>query len=93
MLFQSFKFLSFVVSPFLSKAIIFQIKNEIVTLVALCFYFCVCRFLLQNTFLKLDASGFLVYKFHPGREITENLFTFSKNILRKKTFVHPLGLQ
>ena len=41
--------------------------------VALCFYFCVCRFLLQNVFLKLinifvffvfilvDAFGFLVF--------------------------------
>ena len=27
------------------------------------------------------------------REITENLFTVTENILRKKPFVHPLGLR
>ena len=38
-------------------------------------------------------SRFLVFSFHPDREITENLFTVTENILRKKTFVHPLGLR
>ena len=70
---------------------------------ALNFYFCVCRFLSQNVFLKLinifvffvfmlvDACSFLVFLLYP-REITENLFTVMENILRKNTFVQPLGL-
>ena len=47
---------------------------------------CVCWFLLQNVFLKfinifvffvfilVDAFGFLIFYFHPDREISENLF-------------------
>ena len=42
-------------------------------------------------FILVDAFGFLVFSFHPDREITENLFTATENILQKKTFVHPLG--
>ena len=73
--------------------------------VALCFHFCVCRFLLLNAFLKLinifvffvfilfDALGFLVFQFHLNREITEDIFTVTENILRKKTFVRPLGIR
>ena len=30
---------------------------------------------------------------HPDREITENHFTATENILQKKTFVHPLGFR
>ena len=31
-------------------------------------------------------------KFHLDKEITENIFTVTENILQKKTFVHLLGL-
>ena len=52
--------------------------------VTLCFYSCVCWFLLQNVFLKLISifvslfsfsMTLSVFSFHPNREITENLFT------------------
>ena len=63
---------------------------------------CVCRFLLQNVlkliniflffvFISLTLSVFSFSEFHPDREITENLFTITENILR--TLVHPLGLR
>ena len=53
-------------------------------------------FLLQNVFLKImnifvffvfnlvEAFGYLVFYFHPDREITENLSTVTENILRRK---------
>ena len=39
---------------------------------------------------SLTLSVFSFSEFHPDREITENLFTVTENILR--TLVHPLGL-
>ena len=41
----------------------------------------------------ITRFGFLVFYFHADREITENLFTVTENVLQKKTFVHLLGLQ
>ena len=35
--------------------------------------------------------GFLFFYLLPDREITENIFTATENVLRKKTFMHPLG--
>ena len=70
--------------------------------VAQCFYFCVCLSLLQNLFLKLinifaffvfilvNAFSVLVFLFHLDREITENQFIVTENILRKKASLHPL---
>lgn len=54
---------------------------------------CVCRFLLQSVFLKLininvfvfilaDALGFLLFQFHPYREITQSPLTVMENIFR-----------
>ena len=40
---------------------------------------------------SLTLSVFSFSEFHPDREITENLFTVTVNILR--TLVHPLGLR
>lgn len=60
---------------------------------------CVCRFLLQSVFLKLintnvfvfvfvfilaDALGFLLFQFHPFREITKSPFTVMENICERK---------
>ena len=66
-------------------------QNRFHAFISLCFYFLVCRFLLQNVFFKLinifvlflftvvDAFGFPVFWFHKDREITKNLFTLTEN--------------
>ena len=69
--------------------------------VALCFYFCVCRFFLQNienmfeklnnnfvffVFVLVDAFGFLVFLFRSDRELTENLFFCHGEYFAKENF-------
>ena len=61
---------------------------------------CVCRFLLQNVFLKLInvfvffvSFSLTLFWFHKDREITKNLFTLAEsNLGGKKTVVHSLEL-
>ena len=44
-----------------------------------------------SVLILVDAFGFLVFYFHPDRAITQNLFTVTENILRKKASEPPLG--
>ena len=53
------------------------------------------RALKRKPVIYKSDNAFRLFRFlvHPAREITENLSTITENILRKKTFVHPLGLR
>ena len=77
-------------SNFKLKFQIFKFKLH----TTLCFYFYVCRFLLQNVFFSthehfcfilVDAFGFSVFWFHKDREVTKNLFTLAENNFGERT--------